>query len=248
MKEELQQDRRVPLGIVAGIFMLAMAVGGGIAFRISSQPSTSKSPVTPAPTTSPSPMESPAATLPVTPPSPQESPAVTLPVTPPSPQESPQPQQSPEVIPPVVQPTTETTVALYWVRDTGVDFELVPIPATVQATDDREEILVAAFDRLLTSTPDDNLFSTIPEGTQLMRLAIAEDGVYVDLSQEFSTGGGSASMTSRLGQVIYTATSLQPDANVWIFVNGEPLELLGGEGLEVAQPSTRQIFQQEFQF
>jgi len=45
-------------------------------------------------------------------------------------------------------------------------------------------------------------------------VTIQNDGIHVDLSQEFTTG--SASMSSRVAQVLYTATSLQPNAKVWI--------------------------------
>jgi len=44
------------------------------------------------------------------------------------------------------------------------------------------------------------------------------------------------SMSSRVAQVLYTATSLQPNAKVWIDIEGKPLEVLGGEGLLLEQP------------
>ena len=77
-------------------------------------------------------------------------------------------------------------------------------------------------------------------------MRVQPDGVYVDLSAEFEQGGGSAVMMGRLGQVVYTATSLEPSSAIWISVAGEPLEVLGGEGLIVDQPMTRELFDQNF--
>lgn len=76
-----------------------------------------------------------------------------------------------------------------------------------------------------------------------------EDGIYVNLSQEFTQGGGSSSMIYRVAQVLYTATSIDPQAPVFISIAGQPLNQnypLGGEGLLLDYPLTRQQFAQEF--
>ncbi|MFN3359989.1 MAG: GerMN domain-containing protein [Pseudanabaenaceae cyanobacterium] len=70
--------------------------------------------------------------------------------------------------------------------------------------------------------------------------------VFINLSREFKEGGGSASMIARVTQVVYTATSLNPEANVFILVEGEPIGAVGGEGLEVKQPMRRQDLPLEF--
>lgn len=154
-------------------------------------------------------------------------------------------------VPNVVQQPTppgavqSTTAQIYLLRDTGTNLELVPKPIEVN-TKQPNAVLEAAFQGLLTDAGDAKVSSTIPEGTKLRNLEVKEDGVHVDLSQQFTTGGGSASMSGRLAQVIYTATTLDANANVWIEVEGKPLEVLGGEGLEITQPMTRQSFQENF--
>ena len=141
----------------------------------------------------------------------------------------------------------ETTAQLYWLKDTGSKFELVPTPTKVAATStDPKTILKAAFEKLLTPPSDPKLINTIPAGTKLLGVEVKSDGIHVNLSPEFASGGGSATLTGRLAQVIYTATSLDPQAPVWISVDGKPLTSIGGEGLEVLQPIDRQKFDAEF--
>ncbi len=158
---------------------------------------------------------------------------------------------TPSITPNVVQQpqppatTQSTTAKIYLLKDTGRNLELVPTPIEVNA-EQPDAVLTGAFNSLLTNIQDATASSTIPAGTKLRSLKILEDGIHVDLSAEFTTGGGSASMSGRLAQVIYTATTLQPEAKVWIDVEGKPLEVLGGEGLEIERPMTRQSFEENF--
>ena len=138
-------------------------------------------------------------------------------------------------------------VAIYWLNPTGTNIELVHKTLSFPSSVTPDGILKSAFSQLLAGPSNSaDYTTTIPEGTQLLALVTTEEGIKVDFSQEFVTGGGSASMTSRLAQVVYTATSLDSESKVWISVEGEPLEILGGEGITVSQPMTRQEFQEHF--
>ncbi len=137
------------------------------------------------------------------------------------------------------------TPHVYWLkpRDTGLD--LVPQPVEIAATQPNQ-VLERAFQALLAGPTEGTDSTTIPPETKLLGLKIENGEVHVNLSEDFTKGGGSTSMVGRIGQVIYTATTLDPNAKVYIEVEGEKLEFLGGEGVEVLQPLTRQSFEQNY--
>jgi spore germination protein GerM len=221
---------RIPLGIVAGLVTVVLASGGATAW-FTWRALNPKPPIADFPT-----IESPSEDLPDSQPT-TESPAGT----------STDPTAS-DKEPGSQAPAAEATGQIYWLKDDGTNFELVPESISVTGDAVPAEQVKAAFDTLLSKTgdPEQNAFTTIPEGTQLLEATVEADGVHINLSSEFQFGGGSASMMGRLGQVIYTATAFDPDAPVWISVDGKPLTLLGGEGLEVSQPMTRQGFEESF--
>ena len=171
------------------------------------------------------------------------------PTTTPSVEPSASPPATPTSVPATPSPAvTDTKIQVYWLQDKDSKLELVPALITLvdDGIDTPTERLTAAVERLLTGSANADMTSAIPEATKLNKLTIKEDGVHIDLNQEFTTGGGSASMQGRLGQVVYTASMLNPQEKIWLSIEGEPLEVLGGEGLLVSQPMTRQEFDQEF--
>lgn len=145
------------------------------------------------------------------------------------------------------QASSQKSVQIYWLKNSGNRIQVVPSSLTLQDTNSKSAVLEDAFKSLLAGPTEAQFTTTIPQGTKLRGVEVKDDGVHIDLSQEFTSGGGSASMTGRVAQVLYTATSLNPDAKVWIDVEGKKLEVLGGEGLELEQPLTRKNFQEDFE-
>ena len=123
---------------------------------------------------------------------------------------------------------------------------------TISTTATSSELaLKAAFNKLLKQSSNLELTTTIPQQTRLLDLRINDNNIYIDLSQEFNQGGGSSSMIYRVAQVLYTATSINPQASVFLSIEGQPLNEnypLGGEGLLLEYPLTRQKFTMDFLF
>jgi spore germination protein GerM len=151
-----------------------------------------------------------------------------------------------EATTPPVTAVNEQTLQIYWLKASGQQWELVGVPLQVQADDRPEALLNAAVSHLLTTPPTAQLITTIPQGTQLNHLQVQADGIHIDLSKSFNVAGGSTGSTGRVAQILYTATSLNPTAAVWLSVDGKLLESLGGEGLMLEQPLTRQSFERDF--
>lgn len=148
---------------------------------------------------------------------------------------------------PTQTPETQN-ISIYWLSNAGTNLKLESQPIQINnSNSEPNQILETAFKQLLAGPTEGTESTTIPQGTQLLGIEVESDAVRINLSEEFTSGGGSTSMTGRLGQVIYTATTLKPKAKVYIEVNGKPLEVLGGEGLVLNQPLTRESFNQNFQ-
>jgi spore germination protein GerM len=132
------------------------------------------------------------------------------------------------------------------VTDTGN--QLVSQEITVQKADSDDRELIAVLKILLAGPSNPPDMTTIPPGTKLLDLKVDKTGIKINLSREFGNDDGPDMLIGRLAQIIYTTTAEDPNAKVWIQVEGKPLELLGeGHGLEVAQPMTRKFFEENYQ-
>jgi spore germination protein GerM len=125
---------------------------------------------------------------------------------------------------------------LYLIRSEPTAFTLEPVRRQLgnRDPDDFARLAVAALAEGATpGEAEAGLSSAVPAATEV-RSARLEDGVLtVDLSAAFAGGGGTASMRGRLEQVRWTLTGPTSIEAVELRLAGEPLRVLGGEGLLV---------------
>lgn len=142
--------------------------------------------------------------------------------------------------PAVSSSTTEpapapTEISAYFLRDEKL--------GPVLRAGDGDDAAAAAVEQLLAG-PDDaeaelGFGTAIPAGTVLRGVEVEGGVATVDLSEEFGSGGGSASMMGRVAQVVFTLTQLPTIEAVSFEIDGAPVEALGGEGLILDEPQTR---------
>ncbi|MFN3927214.1 MAG: GerMN domain-containing protein [Pseudanabaenaceae cyanobacterium] len=149
---------------------------------------------------------------------------------------APQPVEVPT--PPVE--SREINVTLYWLNSQGD--RLVAVPKVVKEKSIAQALKLALQSLIKEPPSDGKSTSAIPRDTEILDLQINGKEIRVNLSQAFQQGGGTASIRGRILQLLYTLTSLEPDAQVYLAIEGKPVEYLGGEGLEVRQPMTRKDY------
>jgi germination protein M len=135
--------------------------------------------------------------------------------------------------PPAEPPPAGTVVRLYY-----LDGEKVASPALGLT----EPVATVAADTMRLLLKNEEARQTeIPAGTTLNGVSIVDGVATVDLSRDFESGGGSASMQARVAQVVYTLTQWPTVRAVSFELDGEPVEAIGGEGVP-AQEVTRADF------
>jgi hypothetical protein len=131
--------------------------------------------------------------------------------------------------PATTAPVDQTVVATYFSRD-----GLLVAGSRAVAKADAPRAAVAAV--IAGPNADERAagFTTvIPAGTTLRGVTIDQRKATVDVSNAFTTGGGSLSMRLRVAQIVYTLTRMGSVDSVRFLIDGQAVEAIGGEGFIV---------------
>jgi hypothetical protein len=143
---------------------------------------------------------------------------------------------------PLASGSTGTTIvrAYLWLGGLPGSAGLVAVLREVPAT---KSVATAAVTTLLAGPTGGeaarSITTAVPDGSKLLHLAIADGVATVDLSSEFESGGGSASILTRLGQMVYTLTQFPTVKSVVFQIEGETRKTFSSEGVVLDKPATR---------
>lgn len=142
--------------------------------------------------------------------------------------------------------TSEHELVVYLLADPAVGERgpyLVPVYRTWMGETAEECAIEALLAGYTFSEVDLGLGSAVPFETQFLDVRIAEPTAVVDLTGAFESGGGTASMHGRLGQLAYTATQFEGIDRVELLLDGEPVTVFSGEGIDLSEPLARDGFE-----
>lgn len=130
-------------------------------------------------------------------------------------------------------------VTVYFTKASD-ELGVVLIPVVRRVREDRTPYETAIRELFLGPTLEERekleLNTEVPEGSRLIN--IKEDGkeVQIDISSQFMFGGGSETMQVRFRQLRETALNLAKGRPVYLYIDGQLAQKIGGEGLEIPQP------------
>lgn len=140
---------------------------------------------------------------------------------------------------------------VYMVVDNGVTFTLEAVPrrlgagagaATGAGGDVRSRVSAQVEALVRGPTAEESsrgLSSAVPSGVRVLDAHLDGGVLQVDLSSDFERGGGTASMIGRLNQLYYTLSQPSDVDVVVLELEGEVVEVFGGEGIMLDVPWVR---------
>lgn len=122
-------------------------------------------------------------------------------------------------------------------------FHLVPVGRHSSGDTPEERARAAVAHLAAGPSPGEEergLTSVVPATTEVNAVRFENGIVHIDLSEEFERGGGSAAMQGRLYQLFYTLSQPREVDGVVLLVEGDEVNVFGGEGIIVDSPWLRE--------
>ena len=80
------------------------------------------------------------------------------------------------------------------------------------------------------------VYTEIPNGTKLLSVMESGDKIIINLNSDFQYGGGTESINNRLKQLVKTVVNIAPDKNLYLYIDGKEVDVMGGDGVMITQP------------
>jgi hypothetical protein len=129
---------------------------------------------------------------------------------------------------------------------TGISTGLIPVARPLAVLSSPVTDLVATTVAFLLVGPtlpeqdgSPSLATAIPEGTRLRGVSVDGGIATIDLSSQFAAPSGTFGEAARLEQVIFTLTRFEDIDAVNFSIEGEPVNIFGGHGIELHEPADR---------
>lgn len=167
---------------------------------------------------------------------------------------NPSPSSTEETIPvPVTTTIPPTTSSPAAIRQSSLFFVKIEEDGVISRREVKRTIpasdspLTDAVNALLTGPSEgeirSGLVSLIPRETKLLGITVRGSTAIVDLSEAFMYNHyGVEGYLAQLKQVVYTATAFPSVQDVQILVGGKQKDYLGGEGVYIGKPLSRNSF------
>ena len=138
-------------------------------------------------------------------------------------------------------PANSMTVSIYLLRDGKITTVHRAIPETQQVG---SESLKELFKGPSDAETSDGLTTSVPGGTTLLGLSIADKIATVNLSSGFANGGDKQSLTERVAQVVYTLTQFDTVTTVRFQLDGNDVDAIGeNDEVSLKDPVGRSNFE-----
>ena len=125
------------------------------------------------------------------------------------------------------------TYTCYFFSQNG---DLVPLKRKLVAKPTLENTLNLLLKGPLISETKKGYYSEIPPNVDLINVKRQDKSIIINLSSNFGNGGGSQSVENRVKQLSKTAKAFASGKDIYLYVDGQEVEYLGGDGVYIKQP------------